>query len=146
VSTLRTVALRVATVSALCAVASVSEAQAIECPASIPVQESVAPAAVQPWLVYDTKEGPYNFYGVTFSDGPPQNRLFLAPSKAIRSKSSRQEIYDFKSAQVTAVWLLCLYRDTSIAISRKLEGSVARCRVTYDPKTQFRSVKAVDCE
>jgi hypothetical protein len=134
-------------VAALGALASDGQAQTIQCPDSIPVQQSVAAAAVQPWVVYDRKEGPaYNFYDVAFSDGPPQNRVFLAPSKTVRSKNAKQEVYDFKSAQITAVWLLCLYRDTSIAISKRIEPSVGRCRVTYDPKTLFRSVKSIDCE
>jgi hypothetical protein len=124
----------------------VGRTHTIECPATIRVQQSLVPAAPEPWVAYDTKEGPdYIFYGVSFSDGPPKKRVFLVPSKTIRSGNVTEEIYDFKAANVSNVWLLCLYRDTSTAISRRIDG-VGRCRVTYDPKTGFRSVKAVDCD
>jgi hypothetical protein len=123
------------------------QAQTVECPAMLPVQQSLSSTGLEPWVMYDTKQGAgYNFYDVTFSDGPPQNRVFLTPSKTIRSQHSRQELYDFKALQISVVWLLCLYRDTSIGISRKLDPAVGSCRVTYDPKTGFRSVLSIDCK
>lgn len=143
----RTLALRVATLGVLGVFIVVGHAHTLECPASIPVQQSVATATVAPWAAYDRKQGPaYNFYGVAFSDGPPPNRVFLTPSKTVQSKDAKQEIYDFKSARITAVWLLCLYRDTSIALSKKIEPAVVRCRVSYDSSTQFRTVKMIDCD
>lgn len=130
---------------ALAALAVLTRAHAVECPATVPVEESLAAAAVAPWTPFDTLQGAYYFYGVTFSDGPPQNRVFLTPVKTVRLKSKHEDVYDFKAAGITEVWLLCQYRDTSIGVARRLEPGIGRCRVIYDATTDFRSVKSIDC-
>ncbi len=49
----------------VCALLCGAQARAVECPAAIPVQQSLAPATLDGWQAYDTKQGPgYNFYGV----------------------------------------------------------------------------------
>jgi hypothetical protein len=132
---------------ALCTFPALAAAGAIECPATLPVEESLAPHAAEGWTAYDTRQGPaYHFFGVTFSQGPPQDRVFLTPSKTVRTKSAHEDEYDFKSAGITDVWILCQYRDTSIGIAKKLETGVSRCRVTYDAKSGFRSVKSTECD
>jgi hypothetical protein len=141
------IALRFISVSAaLCAFPALGGAAAIECPATLPVEQSLAPHAAEGWTAFDTRQGPaYHFFGVTFSDGPPQNRVFLMPAKTVRLKSTHEDVYDFKAAGITDLWILCQYRDTSIGIAKKLEPGIGNCRVTYDAKTGFRSVKSIDC-
>lgn len=120
-------------------------ASALECPATLAVEQSLAAHAAEGWTAFDTRQGPaYHFFGVTFSQGPPANRVFLTPAKTVRLKTAHEDVYDFKGAEITDVWVLCQYRDTSIGIAKKLEG-VGSCRVTYDAKTNFRSVKSIDC-
>jgi hypothetical protein len=132
--------------TALCAFPAVGGASAIECPATVPVEESLAPHAVEGWTAFDTRQGPaYHFFGVTFSQGPPQDRVFLTPAKTVRKKTAHEDLYDFKAAEITDVWILCQYRDTSIGIAKKLQPGIASCRVIYDAKTDFRSVRSIDC-
>ena len=132
----------------LCALAAAAAgATAVECPASLPVAESVAPTALEGWTVFDTRQGPaYPFFGVSVSDGPPQNRVFLTPSKSVRLKTRKEDVYDFKAAGIVEAWILCQYRDTSVGVAKKLEPGFARCRVIYDAKTDFRSVKSIECD
>jgi hypothetical protein len=89
-------------------------------------------------------KGVHHFYGVGFSEGPPEKLVYQVASSSTKTKKSRVDVFDF-SAISEDVWISCLYRDTSQALTQKLAKKFARCEVAYDEKTGFRSVKKISC-
>ncbi len=130
----------------LCAVlAGHAEADTEKCPLTIAVKEALA-APVDGWRAFDANgPGLYTFYGAMLSEGPPDDRVILTPAVLTHTKHERTEIYDVSAVALDHLWLTCLYRDTSVTLSKKLAGSFKECRLTYDPKTGFETVRQVNC-
>src|SRR5438132_14264870 len=82
VSAQRTLALRVATLGVLGVFIVVGHAHTLECPASIPVQQSVATTTVAPRAAHDRQECcSYTAYRAGFSDSLPRRRVFPSRSQ-----------------------------------------------------------------
>jgi len=125
--------------------AAASQSTEIQCPSSVVVQESADLTSLPGWRVQDNSvKGAHHFYGVGFSEGPPEKLVYQAASKSTRTKRTKVDVYDF-SAISEDVWISCLYRDTSQSLTQKLPKRFSRCEVTYDEKTGFRSVKKISC-
>lgn len=124
---------------------AVSQSTEIQCPSSIVVQESADLTNLPGWRTHDNSvKGVHHLYGAAFSEGPPENLVYQAPSGGTKTKRSKVEVYDF-SAISDDVWISCLYRDTSQTLTQKLPKKFSRCEVAYDEKTGFRSVKGISC-
>jgi hypothetical protein len=124
---------------------AVSQSTEIQCPSSVAVQESPDLTELQGWRAHDNSvKGVHHFYGVGFSEGPPEKLVYQVASSSTKTKKSRVDVFDF-SAISEDVWISCLYRDTSQALTQKLAKKFARCEVAYDEKTGFRSVKKISC-
>jgi len=137
-----------------CAVAAVLPQPAVaagpeitlSCPSAVRVPQSLDSVPEGGWQSFDRNASAlYGFFDVAFSEGPPQERVFLTPSKRERSRTRRVDTYEFAAAGITNVWLSCLYHDTSMALSRRIDGSPAQCRVSYDPKRAFETVLKIEC-
>lgn len=127
--------------------ASMEQADAgpVQCPLNITVKEALA-LPYPDWQAYDVSaSGIYTFYAVMFSEGRPDARVILTPARLNHAKHERIDIYDMTAVATDTLWLTCLYRDTSVTLTRRLEGSFRECRVVYDPKTGFETVQQVDC-
>ncbi|MGO9413426.1 MAG: STY0301 family protein [Spirochaetia bacterium] len=122
-----------------------ADADTIRCPPTITVKEALA-APQTGWQAYDLNgSGTYTFYGAMFSEGPPDARVILTPARLNHTKREKTETYDMTAVAFDNLWLTCLYRDTSVTLTKKLEGSFRECRITYDPTTGFETVLQVDC-
>lgn len=124
---------------------AVSQSTEIACPSSVVVQESADLSGLQGWRGHDNSvKGVHHFYGVGFSEGPPEKLVYQAASNTTRTKRSKVDVYDFSSISED-VWISCLYRDTSQSLTQKLPKKFSRCEVAYDEKTGLRSVKKISC-
>jgi hypothetical protein len=124
---------------------AVSQSTDIHCPSTLVVQESANLADLPGWSAHDSsRNGIHHFYGVGFSEGPPEKLVHQAPSSSTKTKKSKVDTFDLSSVS-DDVWISCLYRDTSQSLTQKLPKKFLRCEVAYDEKTGFRSVKKISC-
>ena len=117
----------------------------IQCPSTLIVQETADITSNDGWRTHDNSvKGKHNFYGVAFSEGPPENQVYQVRTKTMEGPRSKTAVYDFSQVS-DDIWVSCLYRDTSQSLTRKLPQKFARCEVAYDPTSGFRSVKKITC-
>jgi len=117
----------------------------VSCPSTIVVQELPNLANAPGWSAHDNSvKGVHHFYGVAFSEGPPEKLVYQVPASSNKTKDSRVDVFDLTSTSED-VWISCLYRDTSQSLTQKLAKKFSRCEVTYDPRTGFKSVKKISC-
>jgi hypothetical protein len=122
-----------------------SQVTDIRCPSTLVVQESPNLSDLPGWSARDNSvKGIHHLYGVGFSEGPPEKLVYQAPSRSTRTKKARVDVFDF-AAISEDVWISCLYRDTSQALTQKLPKKFSKCEVAYDEKTGFKSVKKITC-
>jgi hypothetical protein len=122
-----------------------SQSTDIQCPSTVVVEESLNLTDLPGWTSHDTSmKNVHHFYGVAFSEGPPEKLVYQVPTTKTKTNKSRVDVFDLTSVSED-VWLSCLYRDTSQSLTQKLPKKFARCEVTYDARTGFRSVKKVSC-
>jgi len=68
---------------------------------------------------------------IQFSDGAPDERYWLAPSRQTRRGAFLTNIWEF-TASDRPIWLSCGYAGTSIVVSFPLPASLRRCEVPFD--------------
>jgi hypothetical protein len=131
---------------ALCSLQTPASAREIACPATVSVQESADVTALSGWRAYNSSvNGVHHFYGVGFSEGPPESLVFRTPVKTVATRQKKSETFDFSSGLTAEIWLSCFYRDTAMSLAMKMPEKFSRCEVAYDEKTAFRTVKRIDC-
>jgi len=117
----------------------------IQCPSTIVVQELLNLTDLPGWTAHDNSvKNIHHFYGIGFSEGPPEKLVYQVPTATTKTNKSRVDVFDFNAVS-DEVWISCLYRDTSQSLTQKLPKKFSRCEVAYDEKTGFRSVKKISC-
>jgi len=117
----------------------------IQCPSTIVVQESLNLTDLPGWTAHDNSvNNIHHFYGIGFSEGPPEKLVYQVPTTKTKTNKGRVEVFDF-TAVSDDVWISCLYRDTSQSLTQKLPKKFSRCEVAYDERTGFRNVKKISC-
>jgi hypothetical protein len=107
-----------------------TSAPPLSCPSSIvPPESTLAPEGWRTWRVGEARE--FRLSDVAFSDGPPQERVFLNSIASRLNHSKREELFDFTSASLRPIWMICQYVGTDIALVRETEIRGRRCRLTY---------------
>ena len=123
----------------------VGQSTDIQCPSTIVVQESLNLTDLPGWTAHDNSvNNIHHFYGIGFSEGPPEKLVYQVPTTKTKTNKSRVEVFDF-TAVSDDVWISCLYRDTSQSLTQKLPKKFSRCEVAYDERTGFRNVKKISC-
>lgn len=114
----------------------------MHCPPALAIQSTTqAPAG---WSAFDDADhSQHQFFFAEFSDGPPQARALLLHSKEADLPQGRLLTYDFDAAQQP--WLICSYTTSSLTLSQRLPAAIRQCRVTLDKKTDFSTVKKIEC-
>jgi hypothetical protein len=116
------------------------------CPASIvPPETTQAPEGWRAWRVNEARE--FRLSDLTFSDGPPQERVFLNSVAFHVKHGKREEMYDFTSASVRQIWMICQYAGTDVALVRETDLRGRRCRLTYPGKQAHQGLApTLSCE
>lgn len=120
-------------------------AEDVRCPETISVKQRLAKPE-QGW-----QEGiadmPIRLAGVTFYDGPPEQKASLVYDGKRRLKGRR--IATWRFGPQSRIWISCGYAGTTIVLSRPLAGGVSECSVTYDPGQTVAglpSIEKMDCK
>lgn len=129
---------------------STAQAAAISaCPASIDVAETAA-AVPSGFTAFANGDPPSETLGrptahrldtISFSDGPPNQMAWLAPSDGSKS----EQRWDFTPGAGAVTWLSCGYLATSVIVAMPLPGATKSCRVTYDPATSPPTATGYKC-
>jgi hypothetical protein len=116
------------------------------CPASIvPPASTQAPDGWRAWRTSEARE--FRLSDVAFSDGPPQERVFLNSNSSSLSHGKRTEFYDFTPLTLRPIWIICQYARTDIALVQQTELKGKRCRLTYaGPKAHQGFAPAITCD
>jgi len=118
----------------------------LSCPATIvPPESTRAPEGWRAWRVSEISG--FRLIDVSFSDGPPEERVFLNAITARVVRGHRVETFDFTSEAFRAIWVMCQYSGTDIALVRETNIRGKRCRLTYPgPKAHQGRAPSVQCE
>src|SRR5579884_2000657 len=106
--------------------AGLCQSTEIHCPSTLTVQESPLLNDLPGWIAHDNSvKGLHHFYGIGFSEGPPEELVWQAPASSTKTNKSRVDTYDL-TAISQDVWISCLYRDTSQSLTQKLPKKFSR--------------------
>ncbi len=119
-----------------CAQAAAAEA-AISCPAELAVEQK-SPKPPEGFTVFDVSDG-HSLSNIQFSDGPPDQKAWLAPSKTTKAKGSFTNLWELGGAEGS--WISCAYGQSGLVASRRLPDTIRFCRVKFD--TQYDPALAV---
>lgn len=126
-----------------------ASAAAPACPASLEVVEAAAavPAGFRAFLNGDPPTRTFSLPAarrldtIMFSDGPPTEMAWLAPSSGGRSVQR----WNFTPRSGAATWLSCGYLATSVIVSLPLPAATRICQVTYDAATSPPAAIGLAC-
>ena len=115
------------------------------CPAAAtPADTMPAPDGWRAWRTDEARV--YKLADVTFTDGPPEERVFLSPASTMRRGSDRVDSYDFTSSTLRDIWVVCQYRNTTIALVKQADLRGKRCQASYSKNGQASELKALTCK
>lgn len=101
----------------------------LHCPEQLLVRQKVEKTPSD-WQIFNSDEM-HPYVGVSFSEGPPDQKVILAPAQEKKVKSRIFSLWKFLPS-TQGYWVSCLYADTSVIVSKKLPSEVQSCEVEYD--------------
>ena len=116
-------------------------ADSLTCPANINTHQQLA-ASLPGWSTF-LDDTPHLLAGITFYDGPPQEKASLAYDSISKSAGMQSAKWTFAPAAGRATWIACSYADTSVRLTRPLPTNTATCEVTYDAHQQIDGLPAI---
>jgi hypothetical protein len=130
-------------------VAAGSKDVEFDCPESIQTRQSLV-GKMKAWEAGpggSGKQGISQHYleGVQFSNGPPGERVFLAPDNEHESSDAKRWTARWPMQAGDKLWLTCRYRQTTVTVTRQLPSGFRRCLVKYDT-TKAIEIRRVWCE
>lgn len=112
------------------------------CPEKISVEQK-AMESPENWTVFNS-DSKYSFVNVSFSEGKPNERVILAPSREKGKKGRAVSIWDFGPSS-SGYWISCIYNKTSVILARPLPRDTKSCEVEYDKDFSSPVVKSYRC-
>jgi hypothetical protein len=125
-----------------------ADAAKIECPETVGVTETPHPDREKEWRPLTNSGGAgeaHHFTDVYFTFEPPFDGANFGPSREIRDKNHKVDIYNFPPPDLHPIWVACEYIGTYIVLAEPVTGPHRQCKVTYDPIYDFARPKEVDC-
>jgi hypothetical protein len=101
----------------------------LSCPAAVTVNEKIG--AAQPGWTVTQDSTPNRLAGVTFYDGPIEQKASLVYDERRRGVRSDEHLWRFDSKNPRGYWIACSYSGTSLILSRRIPAAITRCTVTY---------------
>lgn len=111
---------------------SVSGGADFACPSSIRVKQA-ATSSTDEWTMIGS-EADHQLRAAGFSNGPPQEQVFLKPVSAKKSGDVRTLAWAFGPDGANHVWLSCSYRDTLVEFARQIPDGMKSCNVAYEER------------
>lgn len=127
---------------AVVAVIPATAAEPTECPATIVVDQRLA-KPVPGWtaMLDDT---PHQLAGITFYDGPPEEKASLVYDAINQSAGKQIATWRFDQRAGRPIWVTCSYSGTSVVMKRPLAPRIAQCSVTYNSKESVAGLPAIE--
>src|SRR4051794_34405027 len=115
-----------------------------ECPATAaPPLTTSAPSGWQAWRFGEARE--LKLEGISFSDGPPEHRVFLNPNSIDRQKDKLTEAFDFTSTKLGEIWFICRYEGSDIGYIKQTEFRGKQCDVIYSGRRSQKKFDRITC-
>lgn len=112
----------------------------VRCPETIPVKQAIV-KPFEGWTA-STSDLPIRLAGVTFYDGPPEQKASLVYDGTMTRNERRIAIWRFASQ--SEIWLACSYAATNIVLSRPMPKGTSTCRVTYISNQTVAGLPAIE--
>jgi|SRR5579862_4444453 len=120
-------------------------AEEIRCPETISVKQSLAKQE-SGWKE-STSDMPNRLSGVTFLDGPPEQKASLVNEE--ESVANGKQLATWRFGTQSQIWLSCRYSGTNVVLSRALPKGTSSCSVTYNPRQTIAGlplIEKVECK
>jgi hypothetical protein len=116
--------------------------EGLACPEAIVVEQHLA-NSIPGWssLLDDT---PHRLAGITFYDGPPEQKASLVSDKRAETGRKQTATWHFHVEDGRQIWLACSYAATSVALTKSLPRSTSACSVTYDRTKLVAGLPLID--
>jgi hypothetical protein len=117
-------------------------ADTVPCPPKVKVSQQLA-AAVPGWtaMLDDT---PHQLAGITFYDGPPEEKASLAYDNMTKAGAKQAAKWSFSPDAPRQTWISCSYSGTSVKLAKSLPPKTTACEVTYDPRQQVAGLPLIE--
>lgn len=100
-----------------------------QCPPEIMVRQTISQSPA-PWKTFNSDER-HPYTGVSFSEGPPDRKVTLAPGKQTRGRNGSVLRWSLPPSK-EGYWVSCEYAQTSATIASPLPTDIRSCEVGYD--------------
>jgi hypothetical protein len=117
-------------------------ADTFTCPSELRVAQEIG-ENVKDWKPFNSKDR-HPYIGVSFSQGPPDEQVILAPSSEKKHRGNIIATWELPPS-TDGYWVSCLYSKTSAVVVRKLEGNPSSCEVEYDNRFSTPVAKQWRC-
>lgn len=117
----------------------------LHCPGNISVKQSLVNK--EPGWREGASETPILLAGVTFFDGPPEQKASLVYDSETLLKGKQVAVWRFGSQ--SQIWISCRYSGTTVVLSQPLSKSTSTCKVTYNAKQTIDGlpvIERIECE
>ena len=111
------------------------------CPAKVNVHQQLA-AQVTGWSSM-LDDAPNQLAGITFYDGPPQEKASLVYDDITRAAGKQIAKWSFAPHAQRPIWIACSYSGTSVVLAKALPANVTGCTVTYDAHQQIAGLPII---
>lgn len=120
-------------------------ADEVHCPDTIAVKQNLSKP--EPGWKEGMSDLPNLLAGVTFFDGPPEEKASLVNDSERRVQGKQIAIWRF--GPQSQIWISCGYAGSNIVLSRALAKGTSGCSVTYNPKVTVAglpSIEKIECK
>lgn len=128
---------------AVAALAKPCHAATTLCPPEVTVTQE-AQAVPDGLRAFNVSDG-HRLISIQFSDGPPDERAWLAPTRTNRRGKQMTGVWEF-TASARPIWIACTYGATSIVLAFPLPAAVRRCEVPFDTGFSPPVAERLDCK
>ena len=87
---------------------------------------------------------PHQLAGITFYDGPPQEKASLAYDNMMKTAAKQIGKWSFTPVASRQTWISCSYSGTSVELAKSLPPKTSACEVTYDPRQQVAGLPLIE--
>jgi hypothetical protein len=122
--------------------ASLGQAAPVHCPETLKLEQHAVD--LPPGLRAFDSGGRHVWVNAQFSDGPPDEQAWLAPSDTQRRGKGFTNLWRF-TRSARGIWLSCGYTGTSLLATFRLPDGVSRCEVRYDGTFSPPATTEVNC-
>lgn len=119
-----------------------ARAAPLHCPPTLKVEQRVTEVPVG--LSAFDSESRHGWTNAQFSDGPPDERAWLAPDRTVRNGRSFTNVWTFGKSPA-GTWLACAYDGTSMIVASRLSDGITRCEISYDSNVTPPTARSIDC-